>query len=147
MNIDINVILSVLDKAEVAPANRSAVISLAVARAVGYGLSLPTECVNSPSNFFILNKEAEACSVVSQINETIAIDVTKTCDMIRGIWLFRYRMVFDSFNPAVRNFIDGILRVGLDGLPSDVSPIMIDLADSNVLEVIANIVRDGMRGE
>ncbi len=147
MNIDLNVILSVLDRSEVAPANRSAVISLAVARAVGYSLSLPTESVNSPSNFFILNKEAEACSVVSLINETVSIDVTKTCDMIRGIWLFRYRMVFDSFNPAVYNFIDGILRVGLDGLPADVSTMMIDLADSKTLDIIANIVRDGMRGE
>lgn len=148
MPIDLNKIIGILDDAQLTPDKRGAILSIALARAVGYSLDLPTspvnESLNDPGMFYISNVQSFAEEIVSQVNEQIPVDVQKTCDLIKAVWTFRYRLVFNPSNPTVRAFLDGLVKVGSTEFPGYVSELLIGLDNTNILDYIAGCVKDGM---
>lgn len=142
MRIDLNKIVQMLDDAQYTPDKRGAVLSLALARAVGYNLDLPTSPVNDHVTFYISNTQALVEQVVCQVNEQVAIDVAKTCDLIKAVWTFRYRLVFQAANPTVRSFLDGLVKVGSTEFPGYVSELMIGLDDDRLLDYVASVIKD-----
>lgn len=146
MSINLNQILQHLDNANVAAHKRAAVISVAVARAVGYSLQLPTSPVENPKTFYIGQCQAITEEIVSQINEAIAIDVEKTCDLICSVWMFRYRLVFNANNGAVRDFLDDLVRAGSTEFPGYVAELLNELPDAAMLDYIVKQVQENCQG-
>lgn len=144
MSIDLNVIVQTFDDLEVPVNARSAVISLALARAVGYALSLPTSEVSDTSTYYHTQHQTVVDAVVSTVNEQFLIDVEKTRALVHSIWLFRYRLVFNANNSAVRQFLDSIVRVGSIEFPGYVSELMITIGDHKILDYMASLVKDEM---
>lgn len=144
MHIDLNKIIQIMDGANLTADKRGAVISLALARAIGYNLDLPTSPVNDPVTFYISNVQSLAETVVSQVNEQVAIDVRKTSDLIKAVWTFRYRLVYQAANPTVRSFLDGLVKVGSTEFPGYVSELMISMGEDNLLDYIAGIMTDAV---
>lgn len=143
--IDLNKVTQILDDAQIGPDQRGPMLSIAVARAIGYQLQLPSSPVTSADSYYIQNEQALAEAVVSQINERVAIDVEKTCDLIRAVWTFRYRMVYLSNHPAVRGFLDGLVRVGSTEFPGYVSELMTAIPEGNMLDYVAATIRDSFQ--
>ncbi len=138
--IDLNKIVGIMDDAQISAENRGPILTLAVARSIGYALDLPTQRVGDSGTFFISNLQSNVESVVSQVNEQIAIDVERTCNLVKAVWTFRYRLVYQPMNPTVRTFLDAIVKVGSTEFPGYVSELMISLPDNNLLEYISSIV-------
>lgn len=145
MPIDMNKIVCILDDAKLTPDKRGPLLSLALARAVGYSLDLPTSQVNDPASFYIGNVQTLAEQIVSQVNEQVSVDVLKTCDLIKAVWTFRYRLVYNANNPSVRAFLDSLVRVGSTEFPGYVSELMIALPENNKLDYIASMIQEQYR--
>ena len=141
--IDLNKIIQLMNDAQFTASQRGPMITIALARAIGYGLQLPTSEVADPSIYYINNAQALAEAAVSQVNEQVAVDVTKACDLVRSVWLFRYRLVYQANNSTVRNFLDGLVRVGSTEFPGYVSELMTLVPEGNMLDYIASIVKEG----
>lgn len=144
MHIDLNKIIHILDGANITADKRGAILSLGLARAIGYNLDLPTSPVDDPVTFYISNVQSLAETVVSQVNEQVAIDVRKTCDLIKAVWTFRYRLVYQANNPTVRAFLDGLVKVGSTEFPGYVSELMICVGEDNLLDYIAGIMTEAV---
>lgn len=138
--IDLNKIVGIMDDAQIATEKRGAILTLAIARSIGYALDLPAERTQDAGMFYISNLQGYVETIVSQVNEQIAIDVERACDLIKSVWTFRYRLVYQPTNPTIRTFLDAIVKVGSSEFPGYVSELMIALPDNNLLEYISNIV-------
>lgn len=145
MKINVFQIVKFLDDSGVPAADRAVVLSICLARAVGYGLDMPTSKVESPQSYYISNLKSLADSVVSQVNENIALNFDATCKLIESFWTFRYRLVYDMGNMAARNFLDGLVKVGSREFPGYVADFLIKLPEDFIMDKIAAIIRDGVK--
>lgn len=143
MAIPVNQIIELMTQTNVPAGNRGKLLSIALARAIGYSLQIPTSKVESPLTYYIAQEKTIADQAVSEVNEQMALDVEKTCQLIQAFWLFRYRVVYDAGNAAVRNFMDGLVKVGSREFPGYVSEFMIDLPDDWIMDRVAAMIRDG----
>ncbi len=140
MKVKTFAIVSELDNLGIPLDRRSFLLSLAYARALGYALALPTSPVENLYGHFTDTHKAAVEDVLAQINEKIVIDIDATVDLTQRIWAFRYRMVFDANNAAVRQFMDAMVKVGSRELPPKVSEWMISYEANDILERLARTV-------
>lgn len=86
-------VVNVRSIAEIPSGLRSKLIETGLARAVAYGVDLPTAPVGNPVTYFASNgKDAKAA--LSVINETNVIDISRILSLATTIWLTRYNAVF-----------------------------------------------------
>lgn len=147
MKINTQSIMGELDRFGVALADRSYVLSVAFARAVAYQLPLPTSPVADPYAAFIETQKVAVEDMLSQVNESVVLSFDATADLVQRLWVFRYRMVFDPNNSAVRGFLDAMIRVGSRELPPKLSEMMVNYASSDVLDAITRVVGAAVVGE
>jgi len=88
-----NQVVRVRSIAEIPSSLRSKLIETGLARAVAYGVDLPSAPVGNPITYFASNgKNAKAA--LSVINETNVIDVSRILSLATTIWMARYNAVF-----------------------------------------------------
>lgn len=86
-------VLNVRSIAEIPSGLRAKLIETGLARAVAYGVDLPSAPVGNPVTYFASNgKDAKAALAV--INETNVFDIQRTLSLATSIWLARYNAVF-----------------------------------------------------
>lgn len=142
MAINVNKVLNLMTEASVPVEQRAKVLSIAMARAIGYSLAMPTSKVELPLSHYAMQEKSMVDQVVSEINEIYPIDVEKTCSLIQAFWLFRYRVIYDVNNTAVREFMDGLVKCGSREFPGYVSEFMIELKDDWMLDRVAAMLRE-----
>lgn len=57
---------------------------------------LPSSPVDIPKNYFMLNHEQFVGNILAEINERTMIDMNMAMDIARNLFMFRYRLVFES---------------------------------------------------
>ena len=134
-------ITSALDQLAVPLENRSRLLSIAFSRAVGYQLPLPTSPVEDAYRYYNETHKVGVEAQVAAINERIVLDIDATVDLTFRIWLFRYRLVYDSNNTAMRAFLDAAVKVGSRELPAPLSEWMIKYQASDILDQLAGVVQ------
>lgn len=86
-------VVNVRSIAEIPSGLRAKLIETGLARAVAYGVDLPTAPVGNPITYFASNgKEAKAA--LSAINETNVIDISRILSLATTVWMARYNAVF-----------------------------------------------------
>lgn len=143
MQFNITECLSLMNEAKIPVDQQGKLISIAIARSLGYSLALPSSAVEAPLSHYALQEKTVVDEAISKINESISLDVEKTCSLVQAFWLFRYRLVFDSNNVAVRSFMDGLVKCGSKEFPGYVSEFMIELQEPWILDRITNCIRNG----
>lgn len=137
-------ISSDLDRYEIALGDRGYLLSVGYARALAYRLPMPTSPVADPYTYFAETHKAEIEETLGQINEKVVINIGAAADLTQRLWLFRYRLIFDCCNAAVRSFMDAMLKVGTRELPPAVSELLIRYEASDVLELVAKSCDDSL---
>lgn len=140
MKFPIQSVISELDNQGVALEDRKFVLSMALARAVGYALELPTKPVDNPYVHYIANHKLEVEKLLCEFNETVVLDIDTANDLISRVWRFRYRLLHDSENSVVRSFFDAVLRAGSQEIPPNVSEIMTRYENSSTLDAVARAI-------
>lgn len=123
---------------------RSDLLAISLARAIGYKTPVPAEPLQSPSQFFEEHYRSQVDETLAQINERVVFNLNEISNLVASIWLFRYRMVHDPYNVAVRDFLDVMSKVGDDKFPTRVSEYMIRSSDLPVLDKVAAAVDDSL---
>lgn len=139
-------VMSILDSADVAVADRQKLLCTALARVVAYSLPIPTEAVENAYDFFSATYSDQVSREACKINEHCIIDIDAVVDLTQRIWLFRYRLVHDGSNSTVRQFLDAMIRVGTREVPPNVSELLVQ-ENSELLEAVASRLRDCLTGK
>lgn len=90
-----NEIRRCMDNNQVPPKDRERFAVLVVSRVVAYHLELPSSPVSNVNEFYSVRLLPEVNDVVSALNEELVIPVAFVAELIKKIWIMRYRMVFD----------------------------------------------------
>lgn len=115
-------------------------VALALARAVGYGLSLPTGGVESPTKYFQdTHKEAVEQFLVT-VNEMSVINIQETYELTFKIWKMRYSFVFDCMSLGVMKFLDCEIDCGNKEIPQIYTDLIVKLGP----ETMGTFVKDVM---
>lgn len=146
MQFDINGCVKLMTEANIPVDQQGKLVSVALARSLGYSLTIPTSAVEAPLSHYALNEKTLVDEAISTVNESLSIDVEKTSALVQAFWLFRYRLVYDSGNIAVRNFMDGLVKCGSKEFPGYVSEFLINLESDWILDRIVGFIRDGLTG-
>ena len=146
MQFNINECVRLMTEAQIPVEQQGKLVSVAIARSLGYSLAIPTSAVESALSYYTLQEKSLVDEAISKINEAISIDVAATQALVQAFWLFRYRLVYDACNVAVRSFMDGLVKCGSREFPGYVSEYLIDLKDDWILDKVASCVRDGFEG-
>lgn len=144
MKLNTQSVLSALDASGVALADRSYLLSVALARAVAYRLPLPTSPIENPYLHFTTTHKANVEAVLGEVNERIVVDIDATCDLICRLWVFRYRLVFDTNNQAVRSFFDAMVKVGSRELPPKLSEWLIRYESTDAIDQLTRSLDDSI---
>lgn len=147
MKLNTHSILNQLDQLGVALEDRSYLLSVAFARAIAYRLSIPTSAVENPYAYFTETHRAAVDMLLGELNERVVLDMDATLDLVSRIWTFRYRMVYDARNPALRQFLDALIKVGSREIPPKVSEWMIRYQDSDAVEAVAKFLESAITEE
>ena len=145
MKLNTQSITADLDSIEVPLEDRSYVLALAFARAVGYALPLPTSPVDNPYVAFTTLHSAEVEALASQLNERAVIDVDTVVDLTSRIWIFRVRMLYDATNSTVRQFLDSMIKVGSREIPPKTSEFLIKYEASDAVDRMTKYMSVAMR--
>lgn len=86
-------IVNVRSIAEIPSGLRAKLIETGLARAVAYGVDLPKEPVGNPVTYFATNA-TDVKAILSVINDTNVINISRILGLATTIWLARYNMVF-----------------------------------------------------
>tara|TARA_B100000700_G_scaffold288181_1_gene344440 strand:+ start:1139 stop:1579 length:441 start_codon:yes stop_codon:yes gene_type:complete len=78
----------------IAPQERKAVMTLGIARYVGYECELPTSEVHNTRTYFLETHKHDVDAFLSSLNEQFVIDVAAASDLAFKIWTTRYNLVF-----------------------------------------------------
>lgn len=140
-------ILSILNNADVALPEREKVLSIATARAIGYKLPIPAVPVENPYQYFSDTLAGQVDKAVCQINEANVVNVDSILSLIRGIWLFRYKLVHDPANPTVSQFFDAMIRVGIDEVPAEMSETIVSEDRAKLVDLVAGRLRASITDE
>lgn len=116
---------------------RPEVLAMSLARSLGYKLPLPSTPLTSPERFYQETYRSDVDTTLAQINERVVFNLAEVSNCIAAIWLFRYRMVHDPMNVAVRDFTDVMAKVGGDKFPAKVSEFLIRQEDTRVVDKLA----------
>ena len=134
-------VLSILESAEVPLAERQNLLSVAFARAMAYQLPIPGAAVEDAYDYFRSSYESKVNQHCCEINEQCVLDIDSTISLTQRIWLFRYRMVYDAGNVAVRQFLDAMIRVGTREVPPQVSELLVN-EKPELLDALAARLQD-----
>lgn len=119
---------------------RSDLLQVSLARSIGYKLPIPTEPVEDAGQFFHDTFRDSVERTLAEMNERVVFDLGEITNCVGALWLFRYRAVHEPFNPAVREFLDAMCRVGADKFPTRMSDYMVRSSDDSLLDRVAGAV-------
>lgn len=119
---------------------RTVLLSIALARAIGYKLPIPTAAVDDVRAYYEDQHRNNVDQTLAKINERIVFDLGEISNLAAAVWTFRYRMVHDPSNPAVRDFLDNMVKVGSKEFPTRVSEYLIRSSDDRMLDKVASAV-------
>lgn len=131
-----------LDSMGVPPESRNGLLSIAVARVLGYKFSLPAAPVELPYAFFDSTYLTQLEDILSDLNERVVIEFDQAVEITRAVWCFRYRLLHDPCNPAVRSFLDALVKVGTQDIPSVVSEALIRYGQDEALERLCRVITE-----
>jgi hypothetical protein len=140
MNLRTASIAAELDAMQIPVESRGSLLSIAVARFLGYKLSLPSAPAESPYTFFDTTYLTQVEDILSDLNERIVVSFDDTVDMTRAIWCFRYRLLHECNNPAVRTFLDALIKVGTPDISPRVSETLIRYSQDESVERLCKII-------
>lgn len=149
MKINTAMIAGELDRFEVQLADRGFVLAIAVARAVAYSLPVPSGPVDNAQTFFTHTHLGDAEQMLSEVNEQVVLNIDTVTDLISRIWLFRYRLVYDCQNKAVKSFLDALIRTGTRELSPQVSEVLTRYCqneNNDILDTITSAVMKAITG-
>lgn len=109
-----NILLSAVDHAQKAgqlptEATRNTVMTTLIAYTLGYRLSIPTNVVRRPDEWFIMNCLGKIEELLGKINEHVVLDIDGTLRVVRAIWTVRYRLVHDPLSVQAQQAINAAL--------------------------------------
>lgn len=133
-------IVSKLDELGVPPESRSHLLAVAVARALGYQLAIPSSKVDNPYSYFAETHKFEVEKALADINERVVINIDATSDLVSRIFTFRYRMVHEVNSACCREFLDAMIRVGNRDIPPAVSELLTKHEQNDTLDILARFV-------
>ena len=134
MKINVSSLLPMLDAAGVPMEDRSYFTSLALARAIGYWLAMPSAPVDNPYVYFQEQHQAAVELMIGEVNERIVVDFASTVDLVAKVWVARYRICFEAFNSSVRDFLDTMLKIGNRDVPARASAVLNKFEASEFLD-------------
>lgn len=137
MKLNTQSVMSDLDRYEIPLEDRSYLLSVGFARALAYSLAIPTSKVEDPYKHFAETHKAYVDTCFGEINERLVLNIDAAADLCQRLWIFRYRLVYNADNTAVRSFLDAVVKVGSRELPPALSELLIKYQPSDVLELIA----------
>lgn len=150
MKINTATIAAELDRFEVQLADRGFVLAIAVARAVAYRLPVPSSPVDNAQTYFKHTHLADVEQMLSEVNEQVVLNIDVATNLISGMWLFKYRLVYDCQNKAVRTFLDALIKTGTRELPPQVSEILIRYSqqdNTDILDTITSAALSAITGD
>lgn len=134
MKLDKIAILDALSALNVPYESRSKILSLALARVIGYGLPLPSAKSDLDDfAFFTQERRTVAENLVCAVNEHVAVNIDETLSVVGAIWTFRYRLLFQQNNSTMVNFLDAILRAGVSNVSPQFSELLTTYSDDKAL--------------
>jgi hypothetical protein len=74
--------------------NRDKAALLVFSRLIAFQLPLPSSPVEFPNEYYLNSLTAQANSEISEINESIVVDVAFLQEVTRKVWLTRYDLVY-----------------------------------------------------
>lgn len=112
MNINAMMLNQCIAKSNMHLNDRKQIVALALARAIGYSLALPSGPVESPSKYFMeMHKDAVEQALIS-VNEACVINIQEAYELTFKIWSMRYAMLFNSLSVNIINILDCELEGG-----------------------------------
>lgn len=105
-----NEIRRCMDNNQVPPKDRERFAVLVVSRLVAYHLELPSSPVSNVQEFYSTRLLPEVNDVVSALNEELVVPVAFLTELVRKIWIMRYRMVFDPSDAETFHVFLGLVN-------------------------------------
>lgn len=112
--------------------DRKQIIALALARAIGYSLSLPTSAVDSPSKYFMENHQDAVDATLVNVNEICIINIQEASELTFKVWRMRYAIVYDSLAGNVINMLDCELEGGNASIPQIYTDLYAKIGSDNI---------------
>ncbi len=140
MNLKLFSLTSAMESLNVPLDERAQMLSTSLARAIAYRLPIPAAAVADPKMMFLDSYKAQVEGVLAKLNERMVVDIDAILNAVGGIWLFRYRLVHDANNMAVRDYCDSMLKVGAREFPTSVSETMIRSGNEMLMDRLARAV-------
>lgn len=106
MNINPLTLNQIISKSTLQMDNRKYLVSLSIARALGYNLPIPTSAVEAPSKYFNDVNKITIEDCLAKINEVSVINIQETYELTYKIWMMRYSLVYNTKALDVVKFLD-----------------------------------------
>ena len=140
MKINLQPINLKMDELNIPLDDRAYVMTVAAARCAAYCLPIPSNAVDNPYLHFTTTHKASVMELVGQLNEVITVDFDACLDLIQRLWIFRYNVVHNAFNPTVRGFLDACLKVGGTNVPPRLSEFLIRSECNDAVELVTRAI-------
>lgn len=118
--------------------DRKYIVALALSRAIGYSLMLPTGALDSPSKFFTDTHKDAVEAILVKVNEQSVINIQECYELTFKIWKMRYALVFNSSADNVMKFLDCQLEQGNNEIPQ----IYTDVINKIGVETVTSFMND-----
>lgn len=90
---------------------RSAVMGIVIARLIAWNLPLSqVEDGQNEYNYFNLQYRSAVTEQVAAWNEVLRISIDDVVELVRRLWVFRYRVAYNPLHDAVSPVIEAVCR-------------------------------------
>ena len=118
--------------------NRDKAALLVFSRLIAFQLPLPSSPVEAPNEYYLNTLTAQANTEISEINESIVIDVAFLQEVTRKVWLTRYDLVYRPLSPTARLLTAAILTQDDNAFSSELRDVDVTLsADGTLTRLVA----------
>lgn len=120
--------------------DRKYIVALAVSRAIGYNLSLPTSAVDSSGKYFNDNHKDIVEHTLVDINEVSVINIQECYELTFKIWKMRYELVFNPRAMEVTRMLDNEVICGNDNIPQIYSTVVQRIGVDTVKSFLCDVM-------
>lgn len=130
--------------------DRKYLVALAISRAIGYNLALPTSAVESHSKYFNDTHKDVVENTLVDINEMSVINIQECFELTFKIWKMRYQLVFNPRALDVIKMLDNEVIFGNEEVPQIYSTVVqrvgVDTVKSFLCDVhcAMNVAEEGV---
>lgn len=140
MNINFTAIQDGMDSANVPMEKRTSLVAAGFARVLAYRLPIPCGALDNPAEYFDREFRARVVDELAALNEGVVIDIDLAADLVRQLWLFRYSVVYDANNQAVRRLFDQVASCGPRELRAATSALVAECVEVPGFESLFTLV-------